>query len=75
MRPGPYTCGHCGRDDVGTFFAGYSFADGEFLCHPNIYGRPDCYRLVTVYNHPMRHWVCGYEGRKEIEHEHNRQDN
>ena len=47
------TCAHCGRRDVGTPDAGYSGINGERLCHPNVNGRPDCYRLVTVYNHPL----------------------
>ncbi len=45
-------CGHCGADDVGTYAAGWSRA-GRFLCHPNVTGRPDCYRLVTVFGHPF----------------------
>lgn len=54
-------CGHCGRSDVGSFFGGYSFADGHYLCHPNVAGRPDCYRLVTLYGHPPGHEGCDGE--------------
>ncbi len=46
-------CGHCGRRDVGTPNAGNANHDGVALCHPNEPGRPDCFRLVTVYRHPL----------------------
>lgn len=49
----PRTCGHCGADDVGTLRAGYSWVDMVPLCHPYVGGRPDCYRLVTIFGHPM----------------------
>lgn len=39
-------CGHCGAEA-----AGYASALGARLCHPDE-GR-DCYRLVTVYGHPL----------------------
>ena len=48
------TCDHCGRI-CGDFAGGYSSVSGALwggtfqLCHPNEEGRPDCYRLVTVY--------------------------
>jgi len=57
-----YTCDHCGAADVGTPEAGYARGAvtnaagqivGATLCHPNEPGRPDCYRLVAVYRHPM----------------------
>lgn len=47
------TCGHCGRTDVGSYAAGSSAVGNQRLCHPNEAGRPDCYRLVTVYKHPV----------------------
>lgn len=46
-------CGHCGRTDLGTHAAGYGAIGRTRLCHPNVAGRPDCYRLVTVYGHRM----------------------
>ena len=46
-------CGHCGRDDVGSFNGGTSSVGETHLCHPDEPGRPDCYRLVTVYRHGM----------------------
>lgn len=45
-------CGHCGTTDVGGYAAGAAAVGGIALCHPNEAGRPDCYRLVTVYRHP-----------------------
>jgi hypothetical protein len=38
-------CGHCGES-----MKGYASAAKEWLCHPD--EGMDCYRLVTVYNHP-----------------------
>lgn len=50
----PRTCGHCGADDVGTLRAGCAtMGDGTYLCHPYTGDRADCYRLVTIYHHPM----------------------
>ncbi len=48
-----HICGHCGRDDIGTPQAGYGAVGKTRLCHPNEPGRPDCFRLVTVYGHTM----------------------
>ena len=54
-----HTCGHCGRTDVGTMAGGYGQArhpetrESVDLCHPSVPGRPDCYRLVTIYHHNM----------------------
>lgn len=52
-----WTCGHCGATDVGTDEGGLATltVDGvhNYLCHPNATGRPDCYRLVTLYHHSM----------------------
>lgn len=46
-------CAHCGRL-MNNFAGGHSQGyQGENLCHPNASNRPDCYRLVTVYNHEM----------------------
>jgi hypothetical protein len=53
LRRVPAVCGHCDRSDVGVFAAGYGALGGVPLCHPNVAGRPDCYRLVTVFGHPM----------------------
>lgn len=39
-------CAHCGRE-----VSGYAAVNGQQLCHPD-YGL-DCYRLVTIYKHPM----------------------
>lgn len=52
------TCGHCGAGDVGSIEAGYSVLGDAYLCHPNERGRPDCYRLVTVYHHEMPCTPC-----------------
>lgn len=59
-------CGHCGATDVGSPAAGYARGAittatgvvGATLCHPNETGRPDCYRLVTVYRHNMPCRIC-----------------
>jgi len=39
-------CAHC-RLEV----RGYASIDDKLLCHPDV--GIDCYRLVTVYGHPM----------------------
>lgn len=45
-------CAHCQRI-MNNFEGGYSRGyNNEPLCHPNAKNRPDCYRLVTTYNHP-----------------------
>ncbi len=46
-------CGHCGATDVGGRAAGWAKVGQSPLCHPNDTGRPDCYRLVTVYRHRL----------------------
>lgn len=57
-------CAHCGALDIGSFAAGYASVPGTnentqaLLCHPNIPGRPDCYRLVTMFNHEMPCHAC-----------------
>lgn len=49
-------CAHCGRTcGGGDFEGGYGGvynAKRELVqvCHPNVIGRPDCYRLITVYH-------------------------
>lgn len=53
MKSPSELCAHCGADDVGTFEAGFAGVGDDYLCHPNAPGRSDCYRLVTVYKHPM----------------------
>lgn len=59
------TCTHCGRT-CGDEEGGWGSLNGEALCHPNVAGRPDCYRLVTVFHHPLGHEDCpvtdGVEG-------------
>jgi hypothetical protein len=42
----PRICGHCQRPIRGMGSVG-----GTFLCHPD--DGMDCYRLVTLYGHPM----------------------
>lgn len=63
-KPGPREphsiCQHCGRK-MNDFKGGYSRGpNNELLCHPNEPNRPDCYRLVTIYNHasPCALTVC-----------------
>lgn len=47
-----HSCAHCERG-MGNFAGGYSRGyNNELLCHPNVSERPDCYKLVTLYNHP-----------------------
>lgn len=50
------TCDHCGRT-MGDFDGGsgllYRGGKRYSFCHPNAPGRPDCYHLVTVYDHPI----------------------
>jgi len=56
----PMDCAHCSRL-MNNFAGGYSRGPtGQVLCHPNATGRPDCYKLVTVYNHevPCTGTVC-----------------
>lgn len=45
-------CAHCGRV-CGDFAGGYAAVNNKHVCHPNAHGRPDCYRLVTVYHEPI----------------------
>lgn len=49
---GTRDCAHCGRV-CGDRDGGMSVVNGQPLCHPNAEGRPDCYRMVTVYSHPL----------------------
>lgn len=45
-----YWCAHCGRP-CGNFEGGHAMLQsGQRVCHPNVSGRPDCYRLITVYH-------------------------
>lgn len=39
-------CAHCTRP-----MRGYATVGGDYLCHPDV--GLDCYRLVTIYDHPM----------------------
>jgi hypothetical protein len=43
---GPPACAHCGRPVRGT-----AFVNDDPLCHPD--DGMDCYRLATVYGHPL----------------------
>lgn len=56
----PYWCAHCGRP-MGNMEGGYATITAEWppspsgpglkrVCHPNVPGRPDCYRLITIYH-------------------------
>lgn len=60
-------CAHCDRlmnDYEGGYSRGYN---NEPLCHPNAKNRPDCYRLVTTYDHatPCKNPVC-YEDHDDL---------
>lgn len=75
------TCDHCGAADVGSPEAGHSRGsvtntDGQAvaatLCHPNTAGRPDCYRLVTVYRHDTPCTPCAAVVQSRIEKENRR---
>lgn len=46
------TCAHCGRP-MNDYAGGFGMSQGKPLCHPNEQGRPDCFRLVTVYHEPI----------------------
>lgn len=48
----PYECVHCGRP-CGNFEGGFAVIRSKRVCHPNVSGRPDCYKLITVYNEVM----------------------
>lgn len=45
----PYFCAHCGRP-CGNFAGGYAVVKNHRVCHPNVDGRPHCYKLITVYH-------------------------
>jgi len=45
------TCGHCRG-----FLRGYAGIDSQRVCHPDV--GLDCYRLVTVYRHPLPCPAC-----------------
>lgn len=47
-------CAHCGRVTDGR--GGnelWAFIGGNPVCHPDEQGRPDCLRMVAVYDHPL----------------------
>lgn len=52
-RPGG-VCFHCGRPP-----RGHALFGARRLCHPD--GGMDCYRLVTVYRHPMPCIACAMQ--------------
>ena len=43
-------CAHCGQPMRGFGYLGRAGEPDRFLCHPDT--GPDCYHLVTVYDHP-----------------------
>ena len=45
-------CVHCGRT-CGDMDGGMAIVNGQPVCHPNAEGRPDCYRMATIYGHPL----------------------
>lgn len=48
-----YWCAHCGRpigDYAGGIATVYHNHVSVRVCHPNAPDRPDCYKLITVYN-------------------------
>jgi hypothetical protein len=47
------TCVHCGRV-CGDYAGGLASVERLPVCHPNDNNRPDCYHLITVYNHQLR---------------------
>ncbi len=49
----PGTCGHCNRPDVGSPQAGQQRLHGIPVCSPPGSGRPDCFLLVTKFQHPL----------------------
>jgi len=50
-------CGHCGQPLNGAATVPDATGDNYiWLCHAS--AGPDCYRLVTVYGHPMPHPDC-----------------
>jgi hypothetical protein len=51
-------CGHCGRV-MGDMAGGFASYNGIPLCHPNVDGRPDCYRNVSVYHHEVEDCLDG----------------
>jgi hypothetical protein len=52
------SCSHCGGELRGFASAWQSGEPERFLCHPDT--GLDCYRLVTVYQHPMHCKPCGH---------------
>jgi len=59
-------CAHCGRA-CNNFAGGSSKVGNKLLCHPNVGNRPDCYALVSRYNHttPCDGTVC-YEDHADL---------
>lgn len=51
-KAGCYLCEHCGRL-AGNYGGGWARVGEARVCHPNVAGRPDCYRLITVYGEPV----------------------
>ena len=63
--PGPRPCEHCGRTcgDVEGGYASITLSHQRIdVCHPNGPGRPDCYRLITVYHHSIKNCsICSWK--------------
>jgi len=60
-------CVHC-RRQMNNLAGGFSRGfNNEPLCHPNAKNRPDCYKLVTLYKHPVpcTSTVC-YEDHEDL---------
>lgn len=66
LRSSNMRCAHCERK-MSDFAGGYSKLNGKPLCHPHASGRPDCYKLVSFYNHtmPCEKKVC-YESHNNL---------
>jgi hypothetical protein len=66
----PYTCAHCGRP-IGDMAGGCARVGSKRVCHPNMPGRPDCYRLITMYHEVMgvrlNETVAGRQDHKQQE--------
>lgn len=45
-------CVHCGRT-CGDYLGGSGVVNGQPVCHPNGPDRPDCYRMVSIHQHPL----------------------
>ena len=46
-------CVHCGRVTQCPA-GGWAYVGDVSVCHPNEAGRPDCFRMITVYGHDTK---------------------